>query len=135
MLLVLVYNRPLSIFSLSLYIFRLSIWNSFSCVFSRFTEYVTIKSWTLLQKINCIHIAQMVRQGIFKTRPGRKLQFLSGTTRFLNRYFPVFLVHPIETRVKRSEIYEMEYFSPLSFFFIHENEYLWIFPFPQGKDR
>lgn len=135
MLLVLVYNRPLSIFSLSLYIFRLSIWNSFSCVFPRFTEYVTIKSWTLLQKINCIHIAQMVRQGIFKTRPGRKLQFLSGTTRFLNRYFPVFLVHPIETRVKRSEIYEMEYFSPLSFFFIHENEYLWIFPFPQGKDR
>lgn len=23
----------------------------------------------------------------------------------------------------------------ISFFFIHENEYLWIFPFPQGKDR
>lgn len=45
----------------------------------------------------------MVGQGIFKTNETwMKLQFLSKTTRFLNRYFPVF-VHLIETRVQRSE--------------------------------
>lgn len=72
----------------------------------------------------------MVGQGIFKTNETwMKLQFLSKTTRFLNRYFPVF-DRNTSSKIRK---YEMEYFSSLQDFFFRENEYLWIFSFHREK--